>query len=163
MESGRETARLAALPRTEFEVELNARSAGVLGRLDLATRLTEWPIISQIADRFTAPHTALIAEAAHVVPPIGAQGLNMSLGDLRVLLDLAQKAPDDIGNRKMLDAYHKARHAEVLARVTGIDLLNRASMLGAQGLRDLRAGALDALYTLAPLRKTLMRAGLGVR
>ena len=30
-------------------------------------------------------------------------------------------------------------------------------------LRDLRAGALDALYSIAPVRRTLMRAGIGVR
>lgn len=163
MEEGPAAQRLATLPVAEFEAEMNMRSCQILGPLTLASRRTVWPIIAQVAARMAGERTALLAEAAHVVPPIGAQGLNMSLGDLRVLLDLAQKAPDDIGNRKMLDAYHKARHAEVLARVTGIDLLNRASMLGAQGLRDLRAGALDALYTLAPLRKTLMRAGLGVR
>ena len=63
----------------------------------------------------------------------------------------------------MLETYHRRRHAEVLARVTGIDALNRASMIGARGLRDLRATALNALYTIAPVRRTLMRAGLGVR
>jgi 2-octaprenyl-6-methoxyphenol hydroxylase len=51
----------------------------------------------------------------------------------------------------------------VKARVTGIDLLNRASMLSAQPLRDLRAGALNALYSLKPVRATLMKAGLGMR
>lgn len=162
MEEGPAAQRLAALPVVEFEAEMNARSCHILGPLTLVSRRSLWPIIAQVAARMMGERTALLAEAAHVVPPIGAQGLNMSLGDLRVLLDLAKQAPDDLGSRKMLDAYHKARHAEVLARVTGIDLLNRASMLGAQGLRDLRAGALDALYSLAPLRKTLMKAGLGV-
>jgi 2-octaprenyl-6-methoxyphenol hydroxylase len=163
METGPEALRLAALPVAEFEAAMNLRSCHILGPLTLVSRRTIWPIISQVAARMAGERTALLAEAAHVVPPIGAQGLNMSLGDLRVLLDLAQADPAGLGGRKMLDAYSRARHAEVLARVTGIDLLNRASMLGAQGLRDLRAGALDALYSLAPLRKTLMRAGLGVR
>ena len=63
----------------------------------------------------------------------------------------------------MLDAYHRRRHLEVQARVTGIDALNRASMMARPGLRDLRAGALNALYSVAPVRKTLMKAGLGVR
>ena len=63
----------------------------------------------------------------------------------------------------MLDAYHRSRHLDVTARVTGIDALNRASMMQGQGLRDLRAGALNAAYSLAPLRKTLMKAGLGLR
>jgi 2-octaprenyl-6-methoxyphenol hydroxylase len=60
------------------------------------------------------------------------------------------------------DAYHKRRHLEVQARVTGIDILNRASMAGAQPLRDLRMQALGLLYSAAPVRQTLMRAGLGV-
>ncbi|MHC0053195.1 UbiH/UbiF family hydroxylase [Actibacterium sp. D379-3] len=163
MEHGPEVLRLAALPEAAFEAEMNARSAGLYGRLTLASRRSVWPIISQIADRFCGERTALIAEAAHVVPPIGAQGLNMSLADLRVLLDLAQEDPAELGSPKMLERYNRRRWPEVRARVTGIDLLNRASMIGAQGLRDMRAGTLNALYSLAPLRKTLMKAGLGVK
>lgn len=161
MERGPEVLRLAALPEEDFEVEMNARSAGLYGPLKLATRRSVWPIISQIAERFSAERVALIAEAAHVVPPIGAQGLNMSLADTRELLKLATANPDDLGSAKMLDAYNRARWTEVKARVTGIDMLNRASMLGAPGLRDLRASVLNALYSVGPVRKTLMRAGLG--
>lgn len=163
MERGPEVARLAALPVPEFEAAMNERSCGILGPLTLVSARTVWPIISQYAARMSAQRIALIAEAAHVVPPIGAQGLNMSLADLHHLLELAQANPAELGGPKMLDAYHRARHLEVMARLTGIDALNRASMLTAQPLRDLRAGALNALYSLSPVRKTLMRAGLGVR
>jgi 2-octaprenyl-6-methoxyphenol hydroxylase len=163
METGPNAERLAALPIPEFEAEMNTRSCHILGPLTLVSRRTLWPIISQIADRMSGERTALMAEAAHVVPPIGAQGLNMSLADLRCLLDLAESDRPNIGDTKMLDTYHRQRHWEVQARVTGIDALNRASMMGAQGLRDLRATALNALYSVAPVRKTLMRAGLGVR
>ena len=160
MENGREIARLAALPRAEFEVALNRRSAGVLGHLTQATRLTQWPIISQIADRFTGPRTALIAEAAHVVPPIGAQGLNMSLADLSALIDLSRADP---GNAAALRAYDRARRPEAYARLLGIDALNRASQAGVRPLRDLRAAALGGLYGIAPVRRLMMRAGLGMR
>jgi len=163
MERGAEADRLAALPVPEFEEEMNLRSCGLFGPLTLVTRRSLWPIISQVAERMQGQRTALVAEAAHVVPPIGAQGLNMSLADLRVLLDLATADPGGIGNAAMLERYERARHLEVQARVTGIDMLNRASMIGAQPLRDLRAGALNALYSMAPVRRTLMRAGLGVR
>ncbi len=163
MESGPEVARLRALPVEAFEAEMTARSCQILGPLTLASRLTVWPIISQIAARMSGERCALIAEAAHVVPPIGAQGLNMSLADLRVLLELANAAPDEIGSARMLDTYHRKRRLEVQARVAGIDLLNRASMIHAQPLRDLRAAALNVLYSASPVRKTLMRAGLGVR
>jgi 2-octaprenyl-6-methoxyphenol hydroxylase len=163
MERGPETLRLSRLPVPEFEAAMSERSCHLLGPLTLASRRTVWPIVSQIAARFAAQRTALIAEAAHVVPPIGAQGLNMSLADLAALLDLAIADPAGLGSEAMLAAYHRARWPEVRARVAGIDALNRASMLGAQPLRDLRGWALGALYAARPVRRTLMRAGLGVR
>lgn len=163
MERGPEADRLAALPVPEFEAEMNARSTGILGPLTLATRRSVWPMMTQIAERFTAQRVALIAEAAHVIPPIGAQGLNMSLADLTCLLDLCQKDPAHIGEPAMLGAYNRRRWPEVKAREIGIDLLNRASMVEARPLRDLRAGVLGALYSLGPVRKTLMKAGLGLR
>lgn len=163
MEEGPEVARLAALPVAEFEAAMNERSCHILGPLKLISRRSVWPIISQIAERMSGERVALIAEAAHVVPPIGAQGLNMSLADLRELMALCQADPAGIGSTAMLDAYHRKRHLEVQARVTGIDALNRASMMGDPALRNLRATALNALYSIAPVRKTLMRAGLGVR
>lgn len=162
METGPEVARLAALPVPAFESEMTARSSGILGPLTLVTRRSVWPIISQIADRLSGPRAVLMAEAAHVVPPIGAQGLNMSLADLAALLDLAQRHRDDPGVREVTETYHRARHLEVQARVTGIDLLNRASMAETPLLRDLRARALETLYATRPVRQTLMRAGLGV-
>ena len=161
MERGAEAQRLAALDEDAFNAALNTRSCHVLGPLKLASQIGVWPIISQIADRYAAQRVALIAEAAHVMPPIGAQGLNTSLADLHALLDLARKSPDTLGDTDMLDAYHRARHAEVAFRMTGIDVLNRASMMDAQPLRDARAGGLRALHALAPVRRGLMRLGMG--
>jgi 2-octaprenyl-6-methoxyphenol hydroxylase len=163
MDRGPEVMRLAALPVADFEAAMLDRSAGLFGPLRLVTARSVWPMIAQIADRFAGERTALIAEAAHVVPPIGAQGLNMSLADIATLLDLARAAPDRLGDRGMLDTYHRRRWPEVRARVAGIDLLNRASMLGAPAMRDMRSKALDALYSATPVRKTLMRAGMGLR
>lgn len=163
METGAEVARLAALPVAKFEAAMNERSCGILGPLTLRSARTVWPIITQVADRMIATRIALMAEAAHVMPPIGAQGLNMSLADLAALIDLAVADPAGLGGAAMLQAFEKKRHLEVKARLAGIDLLNRTSMLGEPFLRDLRAGALNALYSLGPVRKTLMKAGLGVR
>ena len=163
MERGPEADRLAALPVAEFEAAMNARSTGLLGPLTLVTRRAVWPMMTQIAERFVAERVALIAEAAHVIPPIGAQGLNMSLADLTCLLGLCEKDPAHIGEAAMLAAYNRRRWPEVKAREIGIDFLNRASMVEMRPLRDLRAGVLGALYSLKPVRKTLMRAGLGVR
>ena len=163
METGPNAKRLMALDDAAFEAEMDRRSCGLFGPLTLASRRTVWPIISQHAERLSGERIALMAEAAHVVPPIGAQGLNMSLADLRTLLELAEARPDGLGDAQMLDSYHRKRIGDIRLRVQGIDILNRASMMEAQPLRDARAAGLSALYALAPVRKTLMQMGLGVR
>lgn len=163
MERAAEADRLAALPVAEFEAAMQFRSTGLLGQLRLETRRSLWPMVTQLAERFNGQRVALMAEAAHVIPPIGAQGLNMSLADLGCLLDLATARPEGLGDAQMLESYHRKRWFEVRAREFGIDLLNRASMMEARPLRDLRAGVLGAMYGIKSVRKTLMRAGIGVR
>lgn len=163
MEDGPEAMRLAALDDDAFHHAATLRSAGVNGPLTLVSRRMVWPIISQVADKITAERTALVAEAAHVMPPIGAQGLNMSLADLACLLDLAVAAPDHVGSVDMLDSYARTRQSDIKLRATGIDLLNRASRADNPLLRDLRAKGVEAFYGLTPVRQTLMKLGLGTR
>ncbi len=162
MERGARAQELFAMQEVDFNNEMTERSCGLLGPLTQASRRTIWPIINQTADHLYGERIALIAEAAHVVPPIGAQGLNMSLGDMRILLDLATNDPENIGNINMLETYQRKRHTEILIRAKGIDLLNRASMVETPALRDARAMGLNALYALPAVRKTLMQMGLGV-
>ncbi|WP_321831812.1 UbiH/UbiF family hydroxylase [Thalassovita sp.] len=163
MEQGAEVQRLADLPESEFEAAMNERSCLLFGPLSLASRRTVWPIINQVAERMDGERVALVAEAAHVVPPIGAQGLNMSLGDMRVLLDLAEARPEGLGDAKMLKEFNRLRHREVQIRAAGIDLLNRASMIEPQPLRDLRAAGLNAIYSMPQVRKLMMQMGLGAK
>ncbi|MGB0505898.1 MAG: FAD-dependent monooxygenase [Pikeienuella sp.] len=159
MDTAAETMRRADLMVTEFSHEMNERSLGVLGRLTDPTPRAAWPIISLLADRITAPRVALIAEAAHVVPPIGAQGLNMSLGDIATLISAADGG--DPGDAKSLATYQR-RWPELAARVGGIDALNRAALAGAQPARDLRRFGLSLIASTPPLRHTAMRLGLGL-
>lgn len=163
MEKTATAQRLADVPVSEFNAAITRRSCNFFGPLTLVGRRTCWPIISQLARRITAQRTALIAEAAHVVPPIGAQGLNMSLADLASLLDLAKAAPQNLGDVTMLARYQRARLPDITARVTGIDALNRVSMAKNPVLRDIRQLGLKTLHGVTPLRKTLMRTGLGAK
>ncbi len=163
MEEGAKAKALAEMDVPAFEAQMNERSCGVLGLLKLTSRRSIWPIISQLAERLSGERLALVAEAAHVVPPIGAQGLNMSLADIAELLKLAEAQPNKLGDETMLDAYHRARHPDIKLRVAGITLLNRTSMLAEQPLRDARASGLNALHSLEPLRKSLMQLGLGAK
>lgn len=151
------------IPVADFEAEMSERSCYLFGPLKLVTPRNLWPIISQHAAHLNGERLALIAEAAHVLPPIGAQGLNMSLTDIATLLELALQSPETLGDADMLAAYHKARYSDIQLRVRGIDLLNRASQASTPLARDARAAGLNALYGMAPVRNMLMHMGLGVR
>ncbi len=164
MDRGPEIATLLVLDDAAFSGAATERSCSVLGPLKLTSKRVAWPIISQLAGRMDAHRTALVAEAAHVVPPIGAQGLNMSLADLACLRDLvgeARNKGEDIGSATLLSRYHRKRHAEVSARVLGVDMLNRAALAQNQSLRDLRRRGLHLLSGPGPVKQTAMRVGLG--
>ncbi len=164
MERENEAARLGALDPDAFSEALNERSLGVLGRLEVAGRRAVWPIIGQIAHRMAARRVALMAEAVHVIPPIGAQGLNMSLADLEDLaarIAAAREAGRDIGGREVLDAYQRRRWPETVARVAGVDLLNRAALAEARPLRDLRRIGLATVGRLPFARRIAMKIGMG--
>ncbi len=161
---GPRAAALMALDDAAFAEAVNVESLGTLGRLELRGRRALWPIVSQVAPRLDAPRCVLVAEAAHVVPPIGAQGLNMSLADIAALADLVGEAHHqgrDPGGAEVTGTYHRRRIGEIGLRVGGIDLLNRAALAEAQPLRDLRAFGLRTLHGFPPLRHLAMRLGLG--
>jgi 2-octaprenyl-6-methoxyphenol hydroxylase len=113
------------------------------------------------ADRLTGERVAVIAEAAHVMPPIGAQGLNTSLADVAALADIAARAPGDLGTPAMLAAYARARAGDIHARAAVIDLFNRVVGSGAAPLQAARLMGLRAVHGIAPVRQAVMRAGLG--
>ncbi|MFT6776086.1 MAG: 2-octaprenyl-6-methoxyphenol hydroxylase [Paracoccaceae bacterium] len=164
MDTGPNVHGLAELDDDAFSAAATARSCGVLGPLTLASQRGMWPIISQLAERLDGPRVALMGEAAHVVPPIGAQGLNMSIADAAMLAKIASEARakgEDIGAPATLTRYHRARWPEMAARVAGIDALNRAALAETQPLRDLRAMGLSAIYGLAPVRRAVMKMGMG--
>ena len=154
---------MQALSIGEFNAEITERSAGVLGPLSLITARTAWPIISQLAGSFYSERTAFIAEAAHVVPPIGAQGLNLSLDDIVTLLELVKASPGGIGELPVLKKYHQVRRPIAQSRVIGVGALNRASKAEGPAATRARALGLDAIHRIAPLRRALMHLGLGTR
>ena len=161
MNDGPEALRLQSLPEDEFNVAATERATGIHGPLSLITKRQLWPVITQTAQSLTARRTALIAEAAHVLPPIGAQGLNTSLMDVRLLLDLAHDAPETLGTRLYLDKFARVRARDIAARARVIDLYNRICRSNAPPIQALRSTGLRMAHDIKPLRRTIMRAGLG--
>ncbi len=163
METGPKAAALMAMNDADFHAALNLRACDVLGPLQVKGGKNLWPIIAQKADQVTGPRSALVAEAAHVVPPIGAQGLNMSLADIQCLRDLLETSRGDPGAPELLKTYARKRLPDVSARVLAVDFLNRAAIAQSPALRDLRLKGLETLYEMTPLRRAAMKAGLGAQ
>lgn len=161
MNNDAEARRLMSLETQDFEERMTLRSCGLRGPLNLASPRRIWPIVTQKAHALTAQRVALIAEAAHVLPPIGAQGLNTSLQDVAALLQAAETAPDRLGDAAMLSVYDRARSRDIAARARVIDLFNRVCKSGIGPVQDLRLAGLRMVHGVAPLRQAVMRAGLG--
>jgi len=159
-------AEIAALMRRDeagFGDALAERLDGLLGAIsDLGAR-AEFKVAGLIADRLAANRTVLLGEAAHILPPIGAQGLNLGLRDAAALADCVAEAlrgARDPGGEDVLEAYRNARRLDVMTRTVGVDLVSRALLTSLPPLQAARGLILHGLNTLAPLRRAVMRLGL---
>ena len=114
-------------------------------------------------DQFASHRVALVGESAHVVPPIGAQGLNMGLRDAADIADIAGSAislGEDPGSPAVLARYQSARRADVASRLIAIDVANRSLLSDFLGMQSLRAAGMHLLGSFGPLRRLAMREGL---
>ena len=157
MVPGGEARAIEGMAGAAFDAAVTARSGGVLGPLRAVGERAVWPIVTRVADRFDGTRVALMAEAAHAVPPIGAQGLNMSLADVAAL---RRACAEGVGDRAALAAYDRARRPDVLMRVSAVTALNAAA-IGAGPMAALRGAGIRALEAAPAARRRLMALGLG--
>lgn len=161
MERSENAALLKAMSEFEFNQAITKRSLEIFGPLKRTSNLNSWPAKVQLAKRLVASRVALIGEAAHVIPPIGAQGFNMSVQDIKVLTDLANGNPSALGSYRMLSAYERARLRDMKLRVSAIAVLNEVSKSSNPFVKGMRSIGLDVLHSLTPFRKRIMQFGLG--
>jgi len=146
-----------------FAALLQSRLGDALGEITAVGARAQFPVAGLTAKQLAANRTALIGEAAHILPPIGAQGLNLGLRDAAALADCvaaALRRGQDTGGATVLSSYARARQLDVLSRTVGVDLLNRSLLTGLMPVQAARGLVLHGLNALAPLRRMVMRAGL---
>ena len=160
MNPGPRTQALKNLAPDAFNDEIRRRSADLFGEITLASPLGAFPIITRQADALIGQRVAIMGEAAHVLPPIGAQGLNTSINDIACLFELISQAPDP-GAPEILEKYQAARLPDIRQRGRAIDLFNRITRSGIPPLQDLRLAGLKAVHDIRPLRTRVMSMGMG--
>jgi 2-octaprenyl-6-methoxyphenol hydroxylase len=142
-------------------IERQAQS--MLGRMRIDGPRGLFPLSGLSVERYATERIAVAGEAAHVMPPIGAQGLNLGFRDVASLRDAvvdARAAGEDIGSPTALARYEASRRIDVPLRTAAIDGLNRSLLAGFLPIDFMRGLGLVALSTIGPLRRAVMREGV---
>jgi 2-octaprenyl-6-methoxyphenol hydroxylase len=156
-------AALAAMTDADLSAEIERRAHSLFGKMNVEPGRGVFPLAVETAHSFARGRIALVGEAAHVVPPIGAQGLNLGFRDAATLGEIvaeARRNSVDLGSPGVLARYDNQRRADVTSRKIAIDLLNRSLLtdfLPVQGIRGLSLFLVDRI---GPLRRALMREGV---
>jgi 2-octaprenyl-6-methoxyphenol hydroxylase len=153
----------ADLDDETLSLEIERAAHSILGKIEIEPGRGLFPLSAVTARQFGANRIALVGEAAHVIPPIGAQGLNLGLRDAATIGELATEAQrdgNDIGGTGVLAAYDKRRRADVGSRTFAIDILNRTLLTDFLPVQGLRGIGLYMLDRVGPLRRAAMREGL---
>ena len=151
------------LKKGEFEQLLEDYTGGILGGLTLEIGPECWPLISLQSKRLIAPRVALAAETAHVMSPVTAQGLNLSLRDIASLAETIADAARlglDIGSQTVLKKYENRRMLDIKTRGWGVDGMNRLVAQEAESMKRIRRTGLKAVYNIPPLKRQAMHHGL---
>lgn len=141
-------------------------SNNYFGDLVVASAVQSWPIRPMRAKTLVAPHLALIGEAAHVMPPLAAQGFNTSLRDIQALQKTLQRAAS-LGLDKAapihLQPYADQRALDITLRGTAVNGLNALIRRDDAWGRRVHAFGFAALEKILPLKTALMRVALAPR
>lgn len=151
------------LKKQDFTNLLQDQTRNILGGITLETTPECWPLITLKSKTITAPRLALLAEAAHVMSPITAQGLNLSLRDVAALAEEiidAARLGLDIGSDQVLSAFEKRRALDIETRVFGVDAMNRIVSTYKPEIKYLRRLGLKTVSAVSPLKSMAMHIGL---
>jgi 2-octaprenyl-6-methoxyphenol hydroxylase len=159
----KEAQRLMALDDAELSEAAEKQSHSILGRVSVEAGRNLFPLTIESPRQFASHRTALVGESAHVLPPIGAQGLNMGLRDAADIADIvghAMSLGEDPGSPQVLARYQTARRSDVASRMFAIDIANRSLLSDFLPMQSLRAAGLHLIGAFGPLRRLAMREGL---
>ena len=156
---------LLALDDMSFITELQKSFGDSLGLIQKIGPRAAFPLALSHAKAYTAPHLALVGDAAHTVHPLAGQGVNLGFLDAatlaEVLLDAIVK-PKDIGAHEVLRRYERWRKGDNLAMISitgGFKYLFGNDLPVVSQLRNL---GLDLTNAATPIKNLIMRRAAGL-
>ncbi len=155
---------LMALDDAALSLEIERRAHSILGRMEVEDTRAAFPLGFSVAENFAARRVALVGEAGHVLPPIGAQGLNLGIRDAATIAGLvadARRQGEDPGGDALLESYDRKRRGDVRARALAVDWMNRSLLSDFLPLQLAKGAGLQLASRVGVLRRFLMRQGMG--
>jgi 2-polyprenylphenol 6-hydroxylase len=156
---------LTALDDAAFVIELQIAFGDSLGKILTISPRAAFPLALSHAKTYTAPHLALVGDAAHTVHPLAGQGVNLGFLDAatlaEVLLGAAEKHKD-IGTHEVLRRYERWRKGDNLAMISitgGFKYLFGNDLPVVSQLRNL---GLDITNAATPIKNLIMRRASGL-
>jgi 2-octaprenyl-6-methoxyphenol hydroxylase len=139
---------------------VEGRMQSLLGAVTVEEGAQLWPLSGMTARHFGKGRCALIGEAAHVFPPIGAQGLNLGLRDIMSLSNLLGSRADQRIEASAGDRFDRKRRLDIISRTASVDLLNRSLLSDFLPAQFFRMAGLHLLSVVPPLRNLVMHEGI---
>jgi 2-octaprenyl-6-methoxyphenol hydroxylase len=161
--SDADTSRLEWVAERDLGREIEQRSHSILGKTEAEPGRAMFPLAVQTAKSLCGPRMALVGEAAHLIPPIGAQGLNLGLRDAATIAEVAAEAHhagSDVGSRQMTERYNRIRRADVMSRTLLVDFLNRSLLTDFLPWQAARGASFFLAHRIGLLRRAIMREGV---
>jgi 2-octaprenylphenol hydroxylase len=156
---------LMALDDTAFVAELQQAFGDSLGKIQTIGLRAGFPLALSHANAYTAPHLALVGDAAHTVHPLAGQGVNLGFLDAATLAEVLLNAvakQKDIGVHAVLRRYERWRKGDNLAMVSitgGFKYLFGNDLPVVSQLRNL---GLDLTNAATPIKNFIMRRASGL-
>lgn len=155
-----ESDRLTSLSSEQLSGEVETRMQSMLGKVTVEDGVQAWPLSGMTARQYGKGRSAFIGEAGHAFPPIGAQGLNLSLRDIAALEDILIDRGSTAIAADSGDRFDRKRRLDIASRTASVDLLNRSLLSGLLPVQMLRAAGLQVLASVPPLRNLVMQEGV---
>ena len=160
-----EVRRLQALPFDQLRAELVAAFPDCLGEVKQVLGVASFPLKRQHAQRYVKQGVALVGDAAHMINPLAGQGVNIGLLDAAALAEVlvdANKQGKNIADLAVLQRYETMRRNENLKMMTLMDVFYRSFSNDIFPVKLLRNFGLGLAQRVAPARKKVMKAAMGL-
>ncbi len=155
--------RLYDMDEPGFARTLEQNLQGLLGTISEVGPRAIFPLSYMHADRMARNRIALVGESGHAMPPIGAQGLNLSLRDVAHLAELVAESSgrgEDVGSQSLLRRYDSLRTPDARNRGFAVNTLNQALLSEFPPVQLGRAVGMHLIKAIGPLRHQLMKLGM---